>query len=146
MVHKHFSMDDEAAELLDEYDGNQSQLVSNLVKEYFTAGVYDTELAAKRHRKRVVERQMAELEGELSSLQEEFEALEELDDEATTSSIEAVANDLTITDPSMATEQNPAIRTKAEQHGIDPAVLAEEVREQARTRQSNQLKSVTADD
>ena len=145
-THKHFSMDDDAAEYLSNYGGNQSELVSELVKEYFTVGVYDTELAARNHRKRVVQRQMAEIEGELDSLRSELDALQELESERGTSSIEEVAQEIEILDPEKATSHNPAISTKAEQNGIDADVLAEEVRKQAEHRKAKQFESINADD
>lgn len=139
-------MDDEAAEHLDNYDGNQSELVSNLVKEYFTRGVYDEELAADKLRKRVIERQVAEMESELENLRSELSDLEALDDDTETSSIEEAASELEIFDPERIHANNGAIVKKAEANGIEPAVLADEVMRQYRQHQAEELASVEADD
>lgn len=145
-THKHFSMDEEAAELLDNHEGNQSELVSNLVKEYFQEGVYDEEVAAKKHRKNIVKTKIEERRRELEELQAEWEDLEALDEELETSTVEEVAAELTIRDSEKIHENNPAIVSKADQNGLDPGVLAEEVVRRHRQRQAEELKSVTADD
>lgn len=135
-------MDDEAAALLDEHpDDNHSKIIRELLKAYYTAGVYDTEEAAIDVRKRELKRQVTTLTGELESIQNELERLEELSDSSKTSDVETVAETLHIVDPDKATVSNPAIQNAAARNGIDEDVLAEEVKTNAIEQQYENLES-----
>lgn len=137
-------LDDEAAELLDEHaDDNHSEIIRELVKEYYTTGVYDAEQAALAVRRNELERMENELESELAGVREEREQLEEIVDEESESDVEAVARELSVSNPEAATADNIGIRKKAKQNDVDPAVLAEVVREQMREEQREQLSSLS---
>lgn len=141
---RNFMLDDEAAELLDEHaDDNHSEIIRELVKEYYTAGVYDPEDAALNVRKQEIERQITEMQAQMESLQEEREKLAELVDDDQESDIEEIASGISMNKPSMATADNIAIRETANQNGVDPAVLAEVVREQAEEREKQQFSSLS---
>lgn len=143
---RNFTMDDEAAELLDTHsEDNHSELVRELLKEYYSVGVYDTEQAALCVRKSEIDRQLTEMEAQVEALQEEREQLSEITDEGVESDVEAVASEIRIADPEMADASNPGIRRQAEQNGIAPEVLAEVVREQAVSVRRSGLKSLSDD-
>lgn len=139
-------MDDDAAALLDDYHGQQSALVSELVRAYFEAGVPDTEQAAVEVRRRRLERKEADLQDELGEIQAELGELEELTDDCEDSSIENVAAELTIHDPDRCTEHNPAIKRHAQKHGFAPSVLAEVVREDANDRLRDNFSTLSKND
>lgn len=141
---RNFMLDDEAAELLDEHaDDNHSEIIRELVKEYYTAGVYDAEQAALNVRKQEIERQLSEMETQMESLQEERERLAEIVDDDVESDVEEIARDISITNPAAATPDNMAIQRKSKETGVDAAVLAEVVREQAEEEQRAELKSLS---
>lgn len=141
---RNFMLDDEAAELLDKHaDDNHSEIIRELVKAYYTAGMYDPEDAALSVRKQEIERQITEMQAQMESLQEEREKLEELVDDTQESDIEELASEISINDPAMATADNPGIRNKAQKNGVDPAVLAEVVREQAEEEQLEQFSALS---
>lgn len=140
---RNFMLDDDAAELLDEHpDDNHSEIVRELLKEYYTVGVFDTEEAAVKVRKRELERQREQINAEREAIEEELSRLDELESDDAESDVEAIASELNIT-ADMATADNPAIQKRAKQNGIDPAVLAEEVEQQARERQRQELASLS---
>lgn len=140
---RNFSMDDDAAELLDQHaDDNHSEIVRELIKEYYTVGVFDTEQAAVNVRKRELQRQLNQIESEKESLREELDRLEDLEDETAESEIEDVAADLHIS-ADMATADNMAIQKKAKANGLDPAVLAEEVHDQAVERERSEFSALS---
>lgn len=143
---RNFMLDDEAAALLDDHpEDNHSEIVRELVKSYYTVGRYDYEEAAADVRRRQLERQRAELEAEQQAVDAELSRLEDLlaDDDGSTP-VDDIADELRIA-PDMATPDNPAIQRKAKEHGVDAAVLAEAVREQAAKRRRAGLKSVESD-
>lgn len=141
---RNFSMDSEAAKLLDENpDDNHSEIIRELIKEYYTVGNYDATEAAVKVRKRELRRQKEETRGELQEIDNELERLEEMEgDEGSAKTVSEIAAELQI-GAAMATTDNPAIQKKAKEHGIDVDVLAEAVEENARKREREQFESLS---
>lgn len=144
---RNFTFDDEAAGLLDEHpEDNHSELVRELVKEYYTPGVFDTQRASLQAKKRQLERRKKELGRELDTVSDKLEQIEEaLSDTDERGGIEEVADQIELPDPSNAKKENPAIQRKAQQNGLEPAALAEVVRGQAISQQQTQYKTVGDD-
>lgn len=141
---RNFSMDEETESLLQEHsEDNHSELVRELLKEYYTAGVYDTEQAAIRVRKRELEKKRNELEREREAVDEELERLEGVEDDVdAVHTVEDIAETIELPDPSKATTNNPAIQRKAKENGIDAAVLLEAVKEKMKEREKRQIKKL----
>lgn len=142
---RNFSMDDETDALLEEHpEDNHSDIVRELLKEYYTAGVYDTEQAARKVKVRKLRERVDELDNERERLERQLEQIEATTEESGETSIESVASELTIP-PERVSVDNPAIQQKAEKNGIDPSVLADVVKEQAVEQRQNEYKSVSDD-
>lgn len=139
---RNFTLDEDTVAVLDENaSDNHSKIVRELLQAYYTPGVYDAEEAAVRVRERELRRQESQLEDELATVREQREQLDALVDDSVESDIEAIAGELSI-NPEMVGPENPAIRRTAKEHGVDPAVLAEVVEEQAVERRRSELASV----
>lgn len=143
---RNFTLDDKAAALLDDHTSdNHSELVRELIKEYYSVGVYDSEEAALRLRMRELERKEEQLQSELESVRKEQEQLDDVSDESSVSDVEQIAAEMEIAKPEYADATNPVIKKEAKANGVDPKVLAELVRENAAQEQVAGLQSVSND-
>lgn len=143
---RNFSMDDEAAALLDDHpNDNHSKIIRELLKEYYTAGVYDTTEAAIRVRRRELERQKADLEAEREAVSAELDRLDGLDDSDTETSLEQAIDETPVYDPEKATVDNPLVDKLANEYGVENEVVVEKLAERIADRRAENLSSVGAD-
>lgn len=148
MEHKTISMDDETADLLaDHADDNHSELIRELLKEYYTAGVFDTTQAAVALRKRELRDEIERMADRQAQLRDELGRLEDVTADAEGApDVSEVAAQLDGIPPDQATPENPAIQTQAEKNGLETEVLAAAVAEKAEATLTRQFKSIVTND